>query len=160
MSEVLATILVEASLAETWEHYFDPRGWSVWVDGFQAAESADGYPEAGGALTWRSVPAGRGRVTERVLEHEPRRRHKIAFSDPQSEGELLTEMAIEGEGTRVTQTLDYRLRGRGPFAWASDRLFVRTQVRRSLERSLLRFKHEVAEIAQLGPSPVDQTGAS
>jgi hypothetical protein len=140
MSEVLATILVEASLAETWEHYFDPRGWSVWVDGFQAA--------------------GRGRVTERVLEHEPRRRHKIAFSDPQSEGELLTEMAIEGEGTRVTQTLDYRLRGRGPFAWASDRLFVRTQVRRSLERSLLRFKHEVAEIAQLGPSPVDQTGAS
>jgi hypothetical protein len=48
----------------------------------------------------------------------------------------------------VTQKFDYRLRGRGPFAWASDRLFVRTQVRSSLERSLLRFKHEVEEIAE------------
>jgi uncharacterized protein YndB with AHSA1/START domain len=147
--QVQASILIKASLAETWEHYFDPRGWTVWVDGFQAAESADGYPEAGGTLLWRSVEAGRGRVTERVLEHEPRRRHRIAFSDPQSEGELLTEMGIEGEHTRVTQTMDYRLAGRGPFSWASDFLFVRSQVRGSLERSLLRFKHEVEEIASL-----------
>jgi uncharacterized membrane protein len=153
MSQVAASILVDASLAETWDHYFDPRGWSVWVDGLQAAESAEGYPEEGGTLTWRSVPAGRGRVSERVLEHEPRRRHKIAFSDPQSEGELLTVMAIEGDATRATQTMDYRLGG-GPFAWISDRLFVRAQMRSSLERSLLRFKHEVEEIAKLGePQP-------
>jgi uncharacterized protein YndB with AHSA1/START domain len=149
VSEVRASILVAASLAETWEHYFDPRGWTVWVDGFQAAESAEGYPEAGGTLHWRSVDAGRGRVTERVLEHEPRRSHRIAFSDPQSEGELVTEMAIEGDGTRVTQTMEYRLAGRGPFSWASDFLFVRSQVRGSLERSLLRFKHEVEEIASM-----------
>jgi Polyketide cyclase / dehydrase and lipid transport len=149
MSRVEASIPIKASLAETWEHYFDPRGWAVWVDGFQAAESEEGYPEVGGTLRWRSVEAGRGRVTERVLEHEPRRRHRIAFSDPQSEGELVTEMAIEGDGTRVTQTMDYRLAGRGPFSWVSDRLFVRSQVRGSLERSLLRFKHEVEEIAAL-----------
>jgi uncharacterized membrane protein len=96
---------------------------------------------------------GGPRPSERVLEHEPRRRHKIAFSDPQSEGELLTVMAIEGDATRVTQTMDYRLGG-GPFAWISDRLFVRAQMRSSLERSLLRFKHEVEEIAKLGePQP-------
>jgi Polyketide cyclase / dehydrase and lipid transport len=149
VSQATASILVKASLAETWDDYFDPRGWSVWVDGFQAAESADGYPEAGGTLRWRSVQAGRGRVTERVLEHRPRTLHRIAFSDPQTEGELLTEMAIEGDGTRVTLTMDYRLGGRGPFTWASDRLFVRTQVRRSLERTVLRFKHEVEEVAAL-----------
>jgi hypothetical protein len=149
MSQAKASVLVTASLAETWDHYFDPRGWSVWVDGFQAAESAEGYPDVGGSLRWRSVEAGRGRVTERVLEHEPRRRHRIAFSDPQSEGELLTEMAIEGDGTRVSLTMDYRLGGRGPFTWASDRLFVRTQMQRSLERTVLRFKHEVEEVAGL-----------
>jgi Polyketide cyclase / dehydrase and lipid transport len=149
VSQVTASILVRASLAETWDHYFDARGWSVWVDGFQASESAEGYPDEGGTLTWRSVPAGRGRVSERVLEHQPRRRHRIAFTDPQSEGELLTEMAIEGEATRVTQTTDYRLGG-GPFAWVSDRLFVRSQMRGSLERSLMRFKHEVEEVAALG----------
>ena len=147
--QVQASILIKASLAETWDHYFDPRGWSVWVDGFQATESAEGYPETGGTLQWRSVEAGRGRVTESVLEHEPRSRHRVSFSDPQTEGELLTEMVIEGDGTRVTQTMDYRLRGRGPLAWVSDRLFVRSQVRGSLERSLLRFKHEVEEIAAL-----------
>jgi hypothetical protein len=147
---VSASIRARASLAETWDHYFDARGWTVWVDGFQTTEAAEGYPKEGGTLRWRSVAAGRGRVVERVLEHEPRRRHRIHFEDPQSEGELLTEMIIEGDGTRLTLTMDYRLNGRGPFTWATDRLFVRAQVRRSLERSVLRFKHEVEEIAELG----------
>jgi hypothetical protein len=145
-----ASILVRASLAETWDHYFDPRGWSAWVDGFQASEAADGYPEEGGTLRWRSVGAGRGRVTERVLEHAPRTRHRISFADPQTEGELLTEMTIEGEATRVTLTMDYRLLRGGPFRWVSDRLFVRSPVRGSLERTLLRLKHDVEEVAELG----------
>ena len=153
MSQVRASTLIEASLAETWDYYFDPRGWTAWVDGFQAPEASEGYPEAGGTLRWRSVTAGRGRVSETVLEHQPRRRHRIAFADPQSDGELLTEMSIEGSRTRVTQTMDYRLLGGGPFAWFGDRLFVRSQVRGSLERSLLRLKHEVEEVAELEAAP-------
>jgi hypothetical protein len=89
-------------------------------------------------------------VHERVLEHQPRRRHKVEFSDPGSRGELATDFAIEGEVTRVTMTLDYRLRRRGAFAWLTERLFVRGQVRSSLQRSLLRFKHEAEEVATLG----------
>ena len=147
MGRATASVAIAASLAETWNHYFDSRGWPSWVDGFQSAEAAEGYPEEGGTLRWRSVKAGRGVVSERVLEHEPRRRHRIAFSDPESEGELLTEMAIEGEGTRVTLTSDYRLPRRGPFAWLTDRLFVRSQVQGSLQRTLLRFKHDAEEIA-------------
>jgi hypothetical protein len=156
VSQAKASIPIKASLAETWDHYFDPRGWAAWVDGFQAAEAAEGYPEQGSTLRWRSVAAGRGRVTERVLEHEPRRRHRVAFSDPQSEGELLTEMMIEGEGTRVILTMDYRLVGGGPLGWFSDRLFVRSQVRGSLERTLLRLKHEVEEVAELGSQPLSE----
>jgi hypothetical protein len=150
MSEAAASIHVSASLAETWDCYFDPRGWGSWVDGFQSMVASTGYPEPGGALRWRSLPAGRGEVSETVIEHEPRRLHRIRFEDPQTEGELRTEFEIEGDGTRVTQRLDYSLRAGGPFSFISDRLFVRSQIRRSLERSLVKFKHEAEELAQLG----------
>lgn len=147
MATLAESLLVEASLAETWDFYFEPRGWPAWVDGFQAIESSEGFPVQGGTLVWRSIPAGRGTVRERVVEHDPRRRHRIEFSDPESSGGLLTEFAIEGEATRVTQTLDYRLPRSGPLAWLTERLFVRGQVRGSLQRSLLRFKHEAEEVA-------------
>lgn len=145
MGRVSESIHVATSLAEAWDRYFDPGGWAAWVDGFAAVEESHGYPDAGGTLRWRSVPAGRGEVTERVLEHEPRRLHRIAFSDPQSSGELATEMAIEGEGVRIALTTSYRLAQAGPFGRLTDRLFVRGQVARSLARTLARFKLEAEE---------------
>ena len=149
MATLTESMLVAASLAETWDRYFDPRGWQAWVDGFRSVESAAGYPDQGGTLVWRSSPAGRGTVRERVIDHRPRRRHEVEYSDPESAGRLVTAFAVEGEGTRVTLTLDYRLARSGPYAWIVERLFVRGQVRSSLQRSLLRFKHEVEEIAGL-----------
>jgi uncharacterized membrane protein len=149
MPRVEESVLVQASLAEVWDHYFEPRGWPAWVDGFASVESAEGYPNEGGTLVWRSNPAGRGTVRERVVEHQPRRRHKIEFSDPESSGELVTRFEIEGEATRVALVLDYGLQRGGPFALLTERLFVRGQVRGSLQRSLLRFKHEAEEVATL-----------
>ena len=61
-------------------------------------------------------PGGTREVTEHVLEHEPRRLHRVAFEDPETPVELSATFAIEGEGTVVTQELDYRLRDRGAFA--------------------------------------------
>ena len=142
MATLSDSILVSASLAATWDHYFEPRGWAGWVDGFEAVELAEGYPEEGGRLVWRSTPAGRGRVAESVIEHSPRTRHRIAFEDPGSAGELETRFGIEGEGTRVTLRLEYRLASSGPFAWVTERLFVRGQVREAMRRTLMRFKHE------------------
>ena len=147
MSRVSESVVVDASLAEVWECYFDPRGWPMWVDGFRSVREADGYPEAGGSLRWSSIPAGRGEVTEHVLEHDPRRLHRVTFRDPTSAGELRTTFAIEGTGTVVSQRLDYRLRKRGPFAWLTDRLFIRSQMGGSLRRSLNRLKLEVEDLA-------------
>jgi uncharacterized membrane protein len=144
------SVLVDASLAEVWSLYFDPRSWPAWVEGFRSVESADRYPEQGGTLVWRSNPAGRGTVHERVIEHRRRRHHEIEYSDPESAGRLRTEFAIEGEATRVALRLDYQLARSGPLTWIVERLFVRAQVRGSLRRALLRFKHEVEEIAMLG----------
>jgi hypothetical protein len=143
VSAVSESVLVEASLAEAWDYYFNADGWAAWVDGFGRVEASSGYPDAGGSLRWASIPAGRGEVTERVLEHLPRRLHRVAFEDPTSSGELRVSFAIEGRGTRITQALEYRLRRRGPLARLTDLLFVRSQVRGSMRRSLERFKVEV-----------------
>lgn len=149
MATVEATIHVGASLAEVWDRYFDARGWRSWVDGFDSVIEADGYPESGGTLRWRSIPAGRGEVAERVLEHEQRRRHLIEFSDPEMEGRLETRFEIAGAGTRVTQSLSYDLRAKGPIARIGGLFFVKSQVRASLQRSLLAFKRAAGEAAAL-----------
>jgi len=149
MARVEETVLVGASLAETWDTYLDRRGWATWVDAFAAVVSDEGYPEEGGTLRWRSTPAGRGEVTEKVLEHEPRRTHRIAFSDPTMSGELSTRFAVEGQGTRVTQALDYRLAERGVFAFLGA-FFVRSQVARSVQRTLRDLKAFAEESAQGG----------
>lgn len=154
MATVSDSVLVSATLAETWDHYFEPRGWPSWVDGFAAVEAREGYPGEGATLIWRSTPAGRGRVTERVLEHAPRRRHRIEFSDPESRGRLLTTFAVEGAGTRVAVELTYTLASGGLFAAITERLFVRGQVRQSVRRTLVRFKHEVEELAEVADANV------
>jgi hypothetical protein len=143
VSRVAESVLVDASLAEAWDRYLDPVGWGAWVDGFARVQSASGYPEVGGTLHWSSTPAGRGEVTERVLEHEPRRVHRVAFGDPSSAGELRTTFTIKGTGTEIRQELDYGLRRGGPFTWVTDRLFIRSQVRGSMRRSLDRLRAEL-----------------
>jgi hypothetical protein len=155
VAKLTESVLVSTSLKEAWDVYFESRTWAAWVDGFQRVESSAGYPQEGGTLVWHSTPAGRGRVTERVLEHSPRTRHRIAFEDPESRGELLTELAVEGEAVRVRATLNYELARGGPLAKVTDRLFVRGQVRDSLRRTLARFKHEAEDAAGLEAAQPD-----
>ena len=142
--EVNASVLVDAPLADTWDAYFDSRGWTEWVDAFASVVSSDGYPEAGGTLVWRTGAAGRGEVTEEVEAHEPRRLHRIAFRDPTMAGGLEATFVIEGEGTRVSQTMTYHLAQRGVFAFLGT-FFVRSQIKRSLERSLRAFSEHAAQ---------------
>jgi Polyketide cyclase / dehydrase and lipid transport len=152
MPSVSESVHVHASLAETWDLYFDAETWPAWVDGFARVEAAAGYPDRDGTLRWRSTPAGRGEVTERVVAHEPRTRHRVAFSDPESEGELETTFAIEAspdgeQGVTVRQELTYRLREAGPLTRLTDVFFIRPQVTRSVRRSLERLRTEVEELA-------------
>ncbi len=47
--------------------------------------------------------------------------------------------------TKVTQRLAYGLQGGGPLAAVTDFLFIRSQMRRSLERSLSDLRIEAAD---------------
>jgi Polyketide cyclase / dehydrase and lipid transport len=146
-------VVIPASLAEVWGFYFEPQTWPAWVDGFAGVDESQAYPDAGGTLRWHSTPAGRGEVVEQVLEHEPRRLHRVAFSDPESTGTMTTSFENVAEGgdvaeggaaeTRVTQEMDYKPRSRGPLGPLTDVLFVRSQVQRSLARSLERLRNEI-----------------
>ncbi len=155
MSEVSAEIEAEVPIADAWRLYFEPELWPAWVDGFGRVERADGYPEVGGVLVWSSNPAGRGRVAERVLAHEDRRLHVVSFEDPSTTGtlEVRFEMAPAGAGggeartTRISQQLSYALRDGGPLSALTDRLFIRGQMRGSLERSLADLRGELLAAA-------------
>ena len=147
MGKVSASVVIDAPLAAVWDFYFEPATWPAWVDQFAKVESSNGYPESGCSLTWNSTRAGRGKVSERVVVHEPRTRHRIEFTDPESEGKLEVRFGIEpGEGTgstKVEQEMEYAISGGGPLSGITDVLFVRAQVRRSLERSLARLRTEI-----------------
>jgi uncharacterized membrane protein len=153
VAKVEASVEVGAPLAEVWDLYFDPARWASWVDGFGSVESSDGYPERGGTLVWRSTPAGRGQVRERVVEHQPRSVHRIEFADPGSTGlldvsfEMLpSATADSGRRTRVEQRLDYRVTSGGPLRAVTDLLFIRGQMRGSLQRSLVDLRLEAERI--------------
>ncbi len=148
MAVVEDSVRIDASVAEVWALYFQPDAWPSWVDGFARVESESGYPEVGGELRWQSTPAGRGRVVERVVEHEPRRLHRVEFADPESAGELTTTFEVASEtGTTVTQQMTYRLADGGPVRAITDALFIRPQIRRSLQRSLERLRIEAEALA-------------
>jgi len=155
VGKVSESVVIDAPLAEVWDFYFQPETWSIWVDQFAKVESSDGYPEEGGTLRWQSGAAGRGEVTEKVLVHEPRTKHRISFRDPESEGELEVRFSIEpGEGTgstKVEQELEYAITSGGALSGLTDVLFVRSQMRRSLQRSLGRLRLEVLDALRASP---------
>ena len=88
-------------------------------------------------------------MSEEVIEHRPPEGHRVRFADPQTEGELAVSFNASDAGTTIRQELDYRLRRRGAFAAVADLLFVRSQMRLSLQRSLAGFIAEVEERAGL-----------
>lgn len=151
MASVRAEILIDASLAEVWDLYFAPRTWRSWVSEFRGAdEMDDGYPEAGGTLVWHTGPAGRGQVTETVLDHEPRRVHRIRYLDENSEGEQLTKFEISGSQTKVEIELTYAVL-KPMFLPLTDRLFVRPQMRAMLTRTLEALRREASDLGGSGP---------
>ena len=148
MPKIKESTQVDASLAEVWDYYFDSATWREWVEGFAAvAEVDDTYPEVGGVLKWSSIPAGRGEVTERVTEHEHRRLHVIEFDDPGMTGTQRTTFAIDGDGTKVTLDLEYRLANAGPLTRIAGVFFIKGQVGGVLMRTLIGLKHACEEAA-------------
>jgi hypothetical protein len=119
--------------------------WPTFVDGFgHVVEVSGNWPEAGSKVIWESTPAGRGRVTERVVEHEVDR-----FATDVFEKQLTGRQTLWFEPGAVTMELEYELASGGPLRPITDVLFIRRALTMSLERTLRRFSTEAAEEATL-----------
>lgn len=143
--------VVDLTPVQAFELWTDVSRWPTFVDGFAHVERiGDDWPQAGAKIVWRSVPTGRGMVTEKVRESRPGAR----FQTEVHEERLMATQTVDFEpgeegGTAVILGLDYTLVKKGPLAWITDVLFIRRAQNDALARTLRRFATEAAEQAAL-----------
>ena len=121
--------------------------WPTFVEGFaRTLETSGDWPAEGARVVWESGPGGRGRVTEKVLEHGTGR-FATRVSEEALQGQQSVSIAEDAEGTRVELTLEYELTKYGPLGAVADVIFIRRALRDALRRTLRRFKVEAEEDA-------------
>jgi uncharacterized membrane protein len=126
------------------------RRWPTFIDGFAHSDRLDEtWPDKGAKHVWRSVPGGRGQVTERVTHAQPARAHETVVLEDKLDGTQRVEFAPDGDGARVDLTLEYRVSVGGPLKPLVDVLFIRRAQNDSLARTLRRFTTEAEEQAAL-----------
>jgi uncharacterized membrane protein len=139
-------IAVDLEPARAWELWTDVTRWPAFVDGFAHVDRIDeSWPAEGAKLRWRSVPAGRGVVTERVVASEPGSRFVTQMLEERMTGAQAVRFEADEEGSLVEIELDYTLVRTGPLAGITDVLFIRRALTDSLRRTLRRFAVEAAE---------------
>jgi hypothetical protein len=128
----------------------DVRRWSTFVEGFaRVLEHDGGWPAEGSRVVWESVPAGRGRVTEKVIEGPASDHFATMVFEDRLAGRQVFRAAESAGGARVELSLEYTLTKYGPLGTVADAIFIRRAVRDSLERTLARFAVEAEEEAGL-----------
>jgi hypothetical protein len=144
-----AQAAVALAPAEAMELWTDVRRWPSFVEGFGHVESVDReWPQSGSTVVWHSGPAGRGRVTEKVLEAGPDRFATQVFEEALM-GTQTFRVEPGEQGTRTELVLDYDLARSGPARWLADVIFIRRALRDALRRTLRRFAVEAEEDAGL-----------
>jgi hypothetical protein len=165
MSVARAALELSATASDVERLWADPAGWAAFVDGFDRVVELDpAWPAPGARLVWESHPGGRGRVTEKVLRHEPGAELVVELEDPQLRAVQRLAFAPVADparaapvtdparpagaevkaGVGVALELDYVLVNRGPFMLLADPLFVRRALRDSLRRTLQGLSHQLA----------------
>jgi hypothetical protein len=145
MARAVVPLAPEAALG-LWT---DPDRWPTFVEGFaRILERSQEWPAPGAKLVWESSPGGRGRVTERVVEHGTGRFATQVFEAALTGTQSLSA-GEDAEGARLELTLEYELSKYGPLRSIADRVFIRRALRDSLRRTLRRFAVEAEEDAGL-----------
>jgi Polyketide cyclase / dehydrase and lipid transport len=145
-AEVDVALTPEAAL-RLWT---DISRWASFVEGFARVNELDpAWPAEGSRVIWESIPAGRGRVTEKVVEPPSGERFAtLVFEDRMAGRQVLRAAEVTG-GARVELSLEYTLTRYGPFGAMADLLFIRRALRDSLRRTMARFRVEAEEEAGL-----------
>jgi hypothetical protein len=128
----------------------DVSRWPSFVEGFaHTLELGPDWPAGGSRLVWESTPAGRGRVTEKVVEGEGPDRFVTRVFEERLVGTQTFRVVESEAGSRAELSLEYQLTKYGPLRALADAIFIRRAVRDSLRRTLFRFAVEAEEEAGL-----------
>jgi hypothetical protein len=139
------------SVHEAERCWYDTASWPRWVDELARVVSVEGeWPQHGSAVIWQSGPAGRGRVTERVVEYEPLEGYTVEVEDDSITGEQKVSFDPVEDGVEVELALRYRIKRRSPLTQLVDALFVRRVMIGSLEKTLGGFGGVLAESRRSG----------
>ncbi|MDQ6835509.1 MAG: SRPBCC family protein [Actinomycetota bacterium] len=153
MGQVHATQACAGTVVEAERCWYDTARWPNWVDECERVLSVDStWPRAGAAVTWESGPAGRGRVTERVVVHDPLRGQLVEVTDTSIRGQQRVSFTPSDEGVEVRLELDYQLRNRTIVSPLVDLLFIRRAMTASLQATVRRFGVEL-QAARERPAP-------
>src|SRR5437764_857485 len=90
-----------------------------------------------------SGPAGRGRVTERVVGHRPLGGQTVEVRDDSIRGRQRVAFTPVDGGVEVALTLEYEITRRNPLTALVDLLFIRRAFATSLQASVSRFGAEL-----------------
>jgi hypothetical protein len=127
----------------------DVSRWPTFVEGFaRTLELSGDWPAQGARVVWESGPGGRGRVTEKVLEHGTGR-FATRVDEDALHGRQAISVSEDADGTRVELNLEYELAKYGPLRALADVIFIRRALRDALRRTLRRFAVEAEEEAGL-----------
>lgn len=145
MRTVRAARSLDASVHEAEMCWYDTAGWSAWVDGLSDVLEVTGdWPAPGARVRWESGPAGRGRVTETVIAHEPLTGQTVEVLDDSIRGRQTVAFVPGPETTEVRLSLEYELVKRSLFTPVVDLLFIRRAMERSLAATVSHFAVELA----------------
>ena len=145
MGTVRANNGLAAPVALASRLWTDTNRWPTFVDGFDhILEIDESWPEPGSKVVWQSGPAGRGRVTERIVERDETHVVTEVYED-----QLHGRQSLFFEPGLVTMQLDYELAKSGPLSRITDVLFIRRALMMALDRTLRRFSTEAADEAAL-----------
>ena len=129
----------------------DLSRWPSFVEGFaRLIEQRGEWPSVDSRVVWESGPGGRGRVTEKVCEHEPRRFSTVVYEQRLAGTQTAVFEPSQTEGhTTMHVQLEYELVDAGPFAGLTDVLFIRRALRDALRRTVRRYTVEAEDQAGL-----------
>jgi hypothetical protein len=145
MREVSVSVTFPGSVHEAETCWYDTDRWPAWVDGFdRIVERSGDWPRAGAGVVWESGPAGRGRVSERVVAYEPLHGQTLEVEDDSISGRQSVSFTPADDQVRVVLSLGYEIKQRSLLTPLIDWLFIRRAMSASMSGTLARFEAEVA----------------
>lgn len=151
MRVVTASETYPGSVHEAEKVWYDTGLWPRFIDGLETVEEVTpNWPGVGAVIRWRSGPAGRGQVVERVVTYELLDGQELEVEDDSIRGRQRVSFAPEDGSVTVELSLTYELKRRSPLMALVDLLFIRRAMATSLQSTLHRFGAELEDARREG----------